>query len=63
MRPASEVIIERLGKVLRTEIDEITRELLPQPWVDLFKHLDEKERSRVEARTRREKNLVPPNPR
>jgi hypothetical protein len=56
VRPATAAIIEHLGKALRIENDKLTLEPLPQRWADLIKHLAEKERSRVEARPRREKN-------
>ena len=37
-------ILERLGKALHDRNDALTREHLPERWVDLIRHLDEKER-------------------
>jgi hypothetical protein len=49
MHTATDAIFHRLGKALRTENDEFTREPLPQQFVDLIKRLEEKERSRVDV--------------
>jgi hypothetical protein len=49
MRPAIDAIFKRLGEVLRTEHDDLTREPLPQRCVDLMKRLEEKERSRADV--------------
>ena len=43
-----ETIVE-IGKGLRRESEHITYEPLPQRWVDLIRHLNEKERKQVEA--------------
>jgi hypothetical protein len=44
-----ETIVE-IGKGLRREANDVTREPLPQRWVDLIHHLNEKERKQSEAR-------------
>jgi hypothetical protein len=46
-------IIERLGKALRDRTDALTREQLPERWVDLIRYLDEKERQRSDAANRK----------
>jgi hypothetical protein len=50
MRPR-ETILQRLGKALHVRLDDITREPLPDGWVELIHHLKEQERklSRREA--------------
>jgi hypothetical protein len=34
----------QIGKVLRNQSEHLTREPLPERWVELILHLDEKER-------------------
>ena len=41
-----ETIIERLGKSLHGQLDDITHEPLPDRWVELILHLEEQERKR-----------------
>jgi len=48
MRKKDETIIE-IGKGLRREAEDVIREPLPQRWVDLIHHLNEKERKQAEA--------------
>jgi hypothetical protein len=43
-----DTILQRLGKALHVHIGDITRETLPQRWVDLILYLDEQERTRSE---------------
>jgi hypothetical protein len=47
MRP-QETILQRLGKTLHVQTDDITREPLPRRWVELIQHLNEQERMRSE---------------
>ena len=44
--------LERLGRTLREYYDGIRNEELPQRWVDLIHHLNERERQEREARNR-----------
>ena len=37
-------ILQQLGKALHVRFDEITREPLPQRWVELIHYLNEQER-------------------
>ena len=41
-----ETILQRLGKTLHVQLDDITHEPLPRRWVDLIHHLNEQERTR-----------------
>ena len=41
-------ILERLGKALHDRSDALTREQLPERWVDMIRYLDEKERQQSE---------------
>ena len=41
-------ILQRLGKTLHVQTDDITREPLPRRWVELIQHLNEQERKRSE---------------
>ena len=47
-------MLERIGRGLHVQYDDIAKEPLPARWVDLIKHLNEKEdeRRKVEARPR-----------
>ena len=47
MRP-QETILQRLGKTLHVQTDDITREPVPRRWVELIQHLNEQERKRSE---------------
>jgi len=47
MRKKDETIVE-IGKGLRREADDLTREPLPRRWIDLIRHLNEKERKQKE---------------
>ena len=47
MRP-QETILQRLGKTLHVQMDDITREPVPRRWVELIQHLNEQERKRSE---------------
>lgn len=42
-------ILQRIGTVLHCQFDHITREPLPQRWIDLIHHLNKQERLRSEA--------------
>ena len=44
--------VRRIGKTLQAKDDDITREPLPERWVDLIRYLDEKERKEAEGRRR-----------
>jgi hypothetical protein len=48
MLKGMEPILRGIGKVLRTENDAVTREPLPQRWVDLIRHLNEREQQEAE---------------
>jgi hypothetical protein len=50
MRFRKDETIVEIGKGLRREADDVTREPLPQRWVELIHHLNEKERKQSEAR-------------
>ena len=41
--------VERLGKMLHVQYDEVLNEPLPQRWVDLIKYLNAKEQPQREA--------------
>ena len=43
-----ETILQRLGKALHVQMDDITHEPLPRRWVDLILYLEEQERERAE---------------
>ena len=43
-----ETILQRLGKTLIVRLDDVTREPLPQSWIDLIQHLNEQERRQSE---------------
>jgi hypothetical protein len=49
--------VRRIGKTLQAKDEEITREPLPERWVELIRYLDEKEREETEAL---ERNDLPP---
>jgi hypothetical protein len=42
-------ILDRLGKAIQAQSEDIADEPLPRRWVDLIHHLDEKERMRLEV--------------
>ena len=42
--------MRHVGKALRTENDDFTREPLPERWIHLIRHLDERERREPEVR-------------
>ena len=44
--------LERLGRTLREFYDGVQNEELPQRWVDLIHHLNERERQERDARNR-----------
>ena len=44
MAKLSPALIKRLSMALRFQYDQVTREPLPDRWVDLIKYLDEKEK-------------------
>jgi hypothetical protein len=49
-------IFERLSKGLHAHFDDVSKEVLPQRWIDLIRYLDEKERiERKVARAERER--------
>ena len=50
MLQGQESILQRIGKVLRAQDDDITHESVPTRWVDLIHYLDEQERKRSERR-------------
>ena len=41
-----ETILQRLGKALHVQMDDITHEPLPERWVELIHQLNEQERTR-----------------
>ena len=43
-----ETILQRLGKALHVQMDDITHEPLPRRWVELILYLEEHERTRSE---------------
>jgi hypothetical protein len=43
-------MVGRIGKALHAHYDTVTHEPLPERWVDLITHLNEKERSQRKAR-------------
>jgi anti-sigma factor NepR-like protein len=47
MRQVHTTILERISKALSARYDEIANEPLPQRWVDLIRHLDEKEKEQL----------------
>lgn len=56
--------MRHVGKALRTENDDFTREPLPERWIHLIRHLDERERRESEVRqseTDRHARRPPPN--
>ena len=54
-----ETLVE-IGKRLRGQGEDITREPLPRRWVDLIHHLDEQERKRSQYCQRADPPLGPP---
>ena len=44
MRQEHGSIFERLSKGLHARFDDVSRETLPERWIDLIRYLDEKER-------------------
>ena len=40
-------IIERIGKMLHDQLDDIAREPLPDRWIDLINYLNDQERGRA----------------
>jgi hypothetical protein len=50
MLQGQESILQRIGKVLRAQDDDITHEPVPTRWVDLIHYLDEQERRRADRR-------------
>jgi hypothetical protein len=50
MPQLQETILERLGKALHVDMDDITREPLPRRWVELIHYLDEDEQKRAHGR-------------
>jgi hypothetical protein len=47
---AQESILQRIGKALRVQSNDITHEAVPTRWVDLILYLDEQERKRAARR-------------
>ena len=45
MLQAQEPILQRIGKVLRAQGDDITHEPVPTRWLDLFHYLGQQARS------------------
>jgi hypothetical protein len=43
-----ETILQRLGKALHIQMDDITHGPLPRRWVELIQYLNEQERTRVQ---------------
>jgi hypothetical protein len=43
-------LLERISKALHAQYDRIADEPLPERWVELINHLNEKERAQGEAR-------------
>jgi hypothetical protein len=52
MRRVRHPVFECIGKTLNSQYDAIVQEPLPQRWVDLIRHLTEKERMPTEATQR-----------
>ena len=52
MLQGQDSILQRIGKVLRAQNDDITHEPVPTRWVDLIHYLDEQERRRRALSTR-----------
>jgi hypothetical protein len=50
MLQGQETILQRIGKVLRVQSNDITHQPVPSRWVDLILHLDEQERKGAERR-------------
>ena len=50
MRHVQFPIIERIGKVLHDQLDDVVREPLPQRWVDLIHFLNAKDRGEPDRR-------------
>jgi hypothetical protein len=50
MLQAQESILQRIGKALRVQSNDITDQPIPTRWVDLILYLDEQERKRAERR-------------
>jgi hypothetical protein len=50
MLQVQESILQRIGKALRVQSNDITDQPVPTRWVDLILHLDEQERKRAERR-------------
>ena len=49
MLQGQDSILQRIGKVLRAQNDDITDEPVPTRWVDLIHHLNERERIPAEC--------------
>jgi hypothetical protein len=54
MQRKKDETIAEIGKGLRRQSEDITREPLPQRWVELIHHLNEQERKQSEARSQPE---------
>jgi hypothetical protein len=52
-------ILYRIGKAFQVRTEDITRERLPERWVDLIQYLDAQEREREDAQ---QKKRLPPVP-
>jgi hypothetical protein len=40
-----DIVWHRIGKALKLQSEDVTREPLPRRWIDLIRHLDEQERN------------------
>ena len=49
MRHAQSSVFEHLGKALYVQFDTVTKEPLPERWVDLINYLNEREQARHRA--------------
>ena len=52
-------ILYRIGKAFQVRTEDITRERLPERWVDLIQYLDAQEREREEAHQKRRSPAIP----
>jgi hypothetical protein len=63
MRQGNDPVFARIGDALSTRFDATIRAPLPQRWVDLINHLNEKERAERHKTELRGKQLAAqPNP-
>ena len=52
MQPTSTSFLELISKALRADYNQVANEPLPERWVDLIHHLNERERAEADRHRR-----------